>query len=133
MLNALWFRIACVAAAGALGALARWGTAHVTATMLGKQWPFGTLVVNALGCALFGGVMGFIKPEHAQQPEYVVLRLLLLTGFCGAYTTYSTFAFDVYELHMTRGVWAAVGNVAAQLVVGIAAVVLGVGAGRMLS
>lgn len=133
VLNALWFRVACVALAGALGALARWGTGHVAAAAFGRQWPFGTLVVNVLGCAVFGTVMGYIKPEQAHQPGYEALRLIALTGFCGAYTTYSTFAFDIYELQMTRGPWAAIANIAAQLALGLIAIVLGVALGRVLS
>jgi CrcB protein len=100
---------------------------------LGKQWPFGTLCVNALGCLLFGFVMGFIKPEQAQLPAYDLARLTLLTGFCGAYTTYSTFAFDVFELHATRGLAPALFNIAAQLAIGLLAVLLGVGLGRLAS
>ncbi len=130
MLSAIWFRIACVAIAGAVGALARWGTGYLVQLAFHRPWPLGTLVVNALGCFVFGAVMGYIKPEQLQQPGYEVLRLLLLTGFCGAYTTYSTFAFDVYELGVTRGPWWAVGNIAAQLVAGLVAIVLGVGLGR---
>jgi CrcB protein len=133
VLESLWLRVACVAVAGALGALARWGTGYAVASTLGKQWPFGTLVVNALGCAFFGIVMGYLKPERAHEPAFELTRLLLLTGFCGAYTTYSTFAFDVVELHATRGAWAALGNIAAQLAIGLAAVALGVAAGRLLS
>jgi CrcB protein len=130
MLSAVWFRVLCVAMAGACGALARWGTGYFLQNWFGRAWPLGTLVVNALGCLVFGAVMGYIKPEQLQQPGYEIMRLLLLTGFCGAFTTYSTFAFDVYELWITRGPWWAVGNIAAQLVVGLAAIVLGVAMGR---
>jgi CrcB protein len=130
MLSAVWFRVLCVAMAGALGALARWGTGHLVQSLFNRAWPLGTLVVNALGCLIFGAVMGYIKPEQMQQPGYEILRLLLLTGFCGAYTTYSTFAFDVYELWVSRGPWWAVGNIAAQLAAGLAAIVLGVALGR---
>lgn len=132
MLSALWFRVVCVALAGALGALARWGTGQLVERLATRSWPLGTLTVNALGCLVFGAVMGYLKPEQSQQPGYVVLRLTLLTGFCGAYTTYSTFAFDVYELWLSRGAGAALGNIAAQLAVGLLAVVLGAGMGRVL-
>lgn len=131
MLSAVWFRVLLVALAGACGALARWGTGTLVQSSLGRAWPLGTLVVNALGCLVFGTVMGYIKPEQMQQPGYEVLRLLLLTGFCGAYTTYSTFAFDVYELWISRGPWWAVGNIAAQLLAGLAAIALGVAMGRV--
>ncbi len=130
-MNALWIRIVCVAVAGALGAVTRWGTGQLVSSILGKQWPFGTLVINALGCLLFGLVMGFIKPEQAQLPQYELARLTLLAGFCGAYTTYSTFAYDVFELHATRGVGHALLNIAAQLTAGLLAIILGVGLGRL--
>ncbi|MDZ4779310.1 MAG: fluoride efflux transporter CrcB [Planctomycetia bacterium] len=130
MLSAVWFRVLLVALAGACGALARWGTGYLVQSSLGRTWPLGTLVVNALGCIVFGAAMGYIKPEQMQQPGDEVMRLVLLTGFCGAYTTYSTFAFDVYELWISRGPWWAVGNIAAQLIAGLTAIVLGVAMGR---
>lgn len=128
MLDAVWFRIACVGVAGAAGALSRWGLGKLTEAALGAAWPTGTLIVNVLGCLLFGFVFETLR-EHP-SPHAALWRLVLLTGFCGALTTFSTLAFDLYELGTRQGIaWAAL-NLALHLVLGMAAVFLGVFAGR---
>jgi CrcB protein len=58
-------------------------------------------------------------------------RLFWLTGFCGAYTTFSTFTFDLIELHTQRGLTFAALNVALHLGLGLAAAVAGLAVGRM--
>ena len=129
MTSALWFRLLCVALAGAVGSLARWGMSHGAQSLLGHRWPWGTLVVNVLGCFLFGLV---IEVSRGRVDE-AFLRLLLLTGLAGAFTTFSTFAFDTWQLHHDRGLlWAGL-NVTLHLAAGLSALVLGLAAGRALA
>jgi fluoride exporter len=128
MTTAIWFRLILVAAAGAVGAVARWGTAKAAHAWLGSAWPIGTLVVNVVGCFVFG--LAYELMRHAHGPEST-WRLVWLTGFCGAYTTFSTLAFDVFELHVERGlIWAAA-NVGLHLVLGLAALVAGIALARI--
>jgi fluoride exporter len=128
MTTAIWFRILLVAAAGAVGAVARWGTAKAAYAWLGSAWPIGTLLVNVVGCFVFG--LAYELMRHAHGPEST-WRLVWLTGFCGAYTTFSTFAFDVFELHIERGlIWAAA-NVGLHLVLGLVALVVGIALARL--
>lgn len=122
------FRLLCVAGAGAAGAVCRWGLSRLAQVVFGYGWPYGTLVVNALGCFLFGLVF---ETFRGRVPDESHLRLLLLTGFAGAFTTYSTFAFETWELAYERHALLAGANVALHLVLGLAAVVLGVALGRM--
>jgi CrcB protein len=127
MTASIWFRILLVAGAGAVGALARWGTAKAAHAWLGSA-SIGTLVVNVVGCFVFGLAYELMRHAHAPDGNW---RLLWLTGFCGAYTTFSTFAFDVFELHVERGlVWAAA-NVGLHLVLGLAALVAGIALARL--
>ena len=129
MTSALWFRLLCVALAGAVGSLARWGVSHAAQSWLGHRWPWGTLVVNVLGCFLFGLVIEYSRG----RTDETLLRLVLLTGLAGAFTTFSTFAFDTWQLHHDRGLlWPAL-NVAMHLVAGLLALVLGLAAGRALT
>ena len=123
-------QVLIVAAAGAVGAVARWGTSVLAQNWLGKSWPVGTLIVNVLGCLIFGLAFELTRHSHELQPN---ARLLWLTGFCGAFTTFSTFAFDLYELHTTRGLALAAANAALHLVLGLAAIILGLAVGRILS
>lgn len=126
-MSSLALRIVIVAVSGAIGALSRWGVATASHAWLGRGWPIGTLIVNIVGCFVFGVAYESMRHTHAADSAW---RLLWLTGFCGAFTTFSTFAFDLVELHTTRGiVWAAV-NVALHLVLGLAAVVGGAMIGR---
>src|SRR5687767_11099655 len=106
MTNALWFRLVCVALAGAIGSLARGGVSPASQSWLGHRCPWGTLAVNMLGCFLFGLVIEFSR----DRADEALLRLLLLTGLAGAFTTFSTFAFDTWQLHHDRGLWFAALN-----------------------
>jgi CrcB protein len=129
MSDALWLRLLCVALAGSAGSLARWGLSHASQNWLGHRWPWGTLVVNVLGCFLFGLVIEFSRG----RPSETLLRLVLLTGLAGAFTTFSTFAFDTWQLHHDRGLlWGAV-NLSLHIVLGLAALVLGLVVGRTLA
>jgi fluoride exporter len=126
----------CVALAGAAGAVARWGTAHFVDAVVGKNWPWGTFAVNVLGCFIFGFgyQIFFVRGVPSDSP----LRLLLFTGFLGAYTTFSTFAFDTYEIHARTSesyagiIWALI-NVLSQVIFGIAAVVIGIQLAKLIA
>lgn len=122
------WHIAIVAAAGAVGAVARWGTSVGAQQVLGRTWPYGTLVVNVVGCFVFGAAFEATRHTAAAHPE---ARLLWLTGFCGAFTTFSTFAFDSLELHTTHGLAHLALNVALHLLLGAAAIAGGAALGRL--
>jgi CrcB protein len=129
----LWLRILLVAGAGAVGAVARWGTAKLAQTWLaqtrfGPAWPIGTLVVNVVGCFVFGLAYELMRHAHGPDSNW---RLIWLTGFCGAYTTFSTFAFDVFDLQVERGLFSAAGNIGLHLILGLAALVAGMGLARL--
>ena len=128
MTDRLWFRVCCVAGAGALGALARWG---MTAGMhRWVTWPWSTLAVNVLGCFAFG----FLFQLMANRvPADSHLRLLAFTGFLGAFTTYSTFAFETNQLQNEKGLAWAASNVLLHVALGWSAVVAGLWAGRLTS
>ena len=110
-----------LALAGAAGTLARYA-AYVGAQRL--PWgnlPIATLVVNVVGSFLFGLV--WMLGEHGRLSAQS--RLLILTGFMGAFTTFSTFAFDTGQM-MREGHWAAAAaNLLANNVLGIGAFLLG--------
>lgn len=89
-----------VAAGGAMGALARFQLGIVVRTHFLTGWPAATLAVNLLG-ALGIGVVSVLLERNDLHPEY---RSLLVIGFFGAFTTFSTFSFEL--LHMIqRAAW----------------------------
>lgn len=75
---------------GALGALARYSTATLCAKVYGSSFPFGTLFVNLAGCFLIGIVFG-IGEVRGISPHF---RLFFITGFLGAFTTFSAFGLE---------------------------------------
>ncbi len=83
-----------VAVGGAFGAVARHGLSLATTKAFGAAFPWGTFVVNVIGCALIGAVFVAID-EHPSAPA---LRALLMTGVLGGFTTFSAFALDTYGL-----------------------------------
>lgn len=122
-------RLLSVAAGGAIGAVTRYLVSHWVAVATRSGFPWGTFVVNAAGCFLIGILMvGSTRLAH--HPD---VQALLVTGFLGALTTFSTFSLETILL-MERGVyWQAVGNVVLSLAVGIAFVLAGGGLARVVA
>ncbi len=113
--------LGAVAIGGACGALARYGIALAAAMYVPRFSPLGTLVANLVGCLLIGVAM-----QAAQQHSLTDLqRQLIVTGFLGALTTFSTFGFQTIELLREQRYGAALGNVLANLLLGLAAVAVG--------
>ena len=84
-----------VAFGGALGAMARFGVMNYLAPIDATRFPIGTLLINVLGSFLMGALYIFIDQKLMLSPEW---RLLLMTGFLGAFTTFSTFSLDALLL-----------------------------------
>lgn len=90
-----------IAAGGSLGAVCRYWVSTHTHAWLGTGFPFGTLMVNVSGSLLMG-FLSIVLVHRLALPEEV--RLALLVGFLGSYTTFSTFALDgLNALH--QGAW----------------------------
>ena len=117
-----------IALGGAVGTLARYGTATVLLPLAQRtEFPWGTLVVNVTGCFMIGLLHGLFVDRWVPAEEY---RLALLVGFLGGYTTFSTFGWETAEL-LRDGRYARAGfNVLGQNVLGIAAVFTGYALGR---
>ena len=84
-----------VALGGALGAMGRYGVNLGAVKVLGHGFPYGTLIANVVGSFLMG-VLISVMAHSWQAPDSV--RLFLVTGFLGAFTTFSTFSLDVVTL-----------------------------------
>jgi CrcB protein len=115
---------------GGLGALARSFVGTRIQVAAGTtHFPLGTATVNVLGCMLFGLVWQLGERHRFLTPES---GALILTGFMGAFTTFSTYAFDLVRLLQHGHYAVAAGAVAAQNLLGLAGVILGLKLGRML-
>ncbi len=113
-------RVLLVGLGGGLGAIARyWLSGWVQGLVGPGGFPYGTLLVNVLGCFVIGG-LAYVGEAHGWlTPE---ARLLLVTGFLGGFTTFSTFGSEAHGLARSGAGATALGYVAAHMVVGLGAV-----------
>lgn len=114
-----------IALGGALGSVLRALVAHACS---GMRFPWGTLLVNAVGSLLIGWLMarlGSLEPEPAAR-----VQSLFVVGFCGGFTTFSTFSWQTLE-QMLRGQWlVAALNMVLSLTLCLVAVWIGFRLGR---
>src|SRR6202167_2860370 len=94
-------RISLLIVFGALGTLARYGLQGLVQERTGSGFPYGTLVVNLIGCLLLGGIAEYALTHLSVPPEW---RIGITTGFLGAFTTFSTFTWETARL-IQEGEW----------------------------
>lgn len=113
----------------AVGGLCRYLTAVLLTPRLTGSWPLATLLVNVLGCFVLSLVNETVLRGLPLRPS---LRLLLTTGFCGGFTTYSTFNFETVSLVEQRGLFSGLGYAATTLSLCLCAHVLAAWIARSL-
>jgi CrcB protein len=122
-------KILLLSAGGALGALFRYGLGGMVYKVAGTHFPFGTLVVNIIGCLL----IGFFGVLH--QEKFILgpnLKLFLMIGVLGAFTTFSTFGYETWEL-MKASEWLKAGlNVFLSVSLSFIGLWIGVTIGRII-
>jgi fluoride exporter len=107
---------------GALGSMARYGMNLAAALWLPAGFPYGTFLVNVLGCAVFGVLAGIGERSGVMTPA---LRAFCFVGVLGGFTTFSSYSYESFAL-ARDGAWGLTFlNVAGQVVVGFAAVAAG--------
>jgi CrcB protein len=107
---------------GSVGALVRYATALLCARLFGTGYPAGTLTVNLVGCFLIGVAMALAERNAIVTPT---VRLFFVTGFLGALTTFSTYAWESTSALRSGAVGMAAANLLANNVAGLALVVAG--------
>jgi len=112
-------KLAFIAGGGALGALLRYGAAAGVQRFGGSAFPIGTLAVNLIGCLAIGLLGGFFAGPQLVREE---LRLGLLIGLLGAFTTFSTFGWETVQLANSGQFTLAAANVLLSNLLGLAAV-----------
>lgn len=118
-----------VALGGAFGALSRYGVDEWIERRVESSFPWSTFVINTSGCFAVGFVIAALVDRH-RAPEW--LRVGLVVGFCGGYTTFSTFAQETLDLVEARDTWMAIASVTASVLVGVAAVLAGTRVGQLV-
>lgn len=115
-------RLALIAAGGALGSVSRYLLSMAVLRTTGSLFPAGTFVVNVVGCVVFGMIAGAAEQRVQLAPD---LRLFLLVGVLGGFTTFSSYAFESVSLIRDgQFVWASI-NVVGQVVAGLIGLAIG--------
>lgn len=110
-----------------IGGAMRYLLSTLMKSVCGQGFPWGTLMVNLLGCFLFGMLFAVFGKSSATDNT---LYLLLTTGICGGFTTFSTFANESVQMLQQGNTWGFVGYVATSVVAGLALIALGYGVAR---
>ena len=114
--------ILLIAIGGAIGSVSRYGCQKWIYQFYPHPFPVGTFVVNILGSLLIGLFFGLSEKGNIMSPEW---RLFLTTGFCGGYTTFSTFSFETLALLKEGNYGYAFMYIILSVVLGLMAVWLG--------
>lgn len=112
-----------VMAGGALGTLARY-LVSVLAQPISRDLPWGTIIINVSGSFLIG-FFGTLTLAHGKYPVSENLRLFVMIGICGGYTTFSSFSLQTLDLLRNGAIVRAVINITASVALCVVAVAIG--------
>jgi fluoride exporter len=118
-----------LAVAGALGTLSRYGLGGLAQRIGGSGFPYGTLIINVIGCLVIGLVM-----QIATNTDIIPAsaRIFITIGFLGAFTTFSTFSYETVRF-LEDGAWvSAFLNIGSNLGIGLTATFIGMLLGRII-
>ena len=122
-------QVLAIAAGGAVGSLMRFWMSNWVHSFADRSFPYGTLVVNVLGCLLMGFLFVLFIDRLSDNP---VLRAGILIGVLGGFTTFSSFSIETFNL-IEQGAWAkAAANMSGSLVLCVGATWIGALLGRQV-
>ena len=101
---------------GGLGSLARFLVSKITASFFTMNFPIGTFISNILSCVILAILVLFLANKHG---EFTWVQPLLIVGFCGGFSTFSTFSNETFNLLSTGHIAIALLNICLSLAVGI--------------
>lgn len=122
-------QVIAIACGGAFGALSRYFIIGIVTDWLGKDFPFGTLFVNVLGSFLIGILYVVVVLKMHVSPE---LKSILVVGFLGAFTTFSTFSLEAFNFISQGLLLSAVTYILSSVILCILAVWAGVSLAKLI-
>jgi CrcB protein len=120
-------KIFFLALAGAAGTLLRYWLGGIVERNMSSGFPFGTATVNIIGCLVFGLLWAMLENKISISPQ---LKTVVFIGFFGAFTTFSSFAFDTVRFINELRLFHAFGNILLHNVCGFVGVIIGLTVGR---
>lgn len=111
-----------IAIGGAIGSVLRFFTTVLVSKFWSDHFPLATFIANFIGCFLIGLFMGFLAKNQLEDSN---LKWFLITGFCGGYTTFSTFGMENYNLLQNNNSLIAFAYIASSIILGLFAVWVG--------
>ncbi len=116
-------KVLIVGLGGFLGSASRYLVSELSAKFSNNHWfPLGTFTVNVIGCLLIGLFFGYSESRGVLSEE---LRLFLVVGLLGGFTTFSAFGFETISLHKNVHLLAALSNILLQETLGVSAAWVG--------
>ena len=112
-----------VALGGAIGTVSRYGLATL-ATPISQSLPWGTILINILGSFVIG-FFGTLTLSHGRYPVPETTRLFVMVGFCGGFTTFSSFSLQTLDLLRAGAIGRAGINIAVSVILCLCAVAIG--------
>jgi CrcB protein len=107
---------------GGIGSVARYLLSYFLTKNNTTQFPWATFIANGLGCLLIGLLFGYIQKNNLQNET---LKLLLITGFCGGFTTFSTFSLENIQFIQNQNYNLAILYTITSLAVGFLCIIIG--------
>ena len=123
------FQIMAIAIGGALGAVSRYLVIGLVTDWLGKSFPYGTLIVNVIGSFLIGILYVVVVQKMHVSPE---LKSIMVVGFLGAFTTFSTFSLEAFNFINEGLVLNAITYILSSVILCIISVWAGVSAAKLI-